>query len=100
MFGGVECGDKWCEGGAEQVGQGTGRHHEPGVDLYRSAEVADQFSEGVRSLVAHGKAEGKPVAITEFGCTAYRGAGDRGARAMEIVEFDKNTGRPVRLDGE
>jgi hypothetical protein len=67
-----------------------------GVDLYRSAEVADQFSEGVRTLVA----QGKPVAITEFGSAAYRGAGDRGARFLEVVEFDKDTGRPVRLDGE
>jgi hypothetical protein len=68
-----------------------------GVDLYRSAEVAGQFSEGVRTLVAQA---GKPVAITEFGSAAYRGAGDRGARALEIVEFDKETGAPIRLDGE
>jgi len=66
------------------------------LDLYRSAEVADQFSEGVRTLVA----QGKPVAITEFGSGAYRGAGDRGALFMEIVEYDKETGAPVRLDGE
>jgi hypothetical protein len=67
-----------------------------GVDVYRSAEVADQFSEGVRTLVA----QGKPVAITEFGTAAYRGAGDRGARALEIVEYDKDTGAPIRLNGE
>jgi hypothetical protein len=67
-----------------------------GVDLYRSAEVADQFSEGVRTLVA----QGKPVAITEFGSAAYRGAGDRGARALEIVEYDKDTGAPLRLNGQ
>ncbi|MFD2419934.1 hypothetical protein [Amycolatopsis pigmentata] len=67
-----------------------------GVDLYRSAEVADRYSEGVRALVA----QGKPVAITEFGCSAYRGAGDRGARGMEIVEYDKETGAPIRLNGE
>jgi hypothetical protein len=67
-----------------------------GVDLYRSAEVADQFRAGVRTLVA----QGKPVAITEFGTAAYRGAGDRGGRAMEIVEFDEKTGRPTCLDGE
>jgi hypothetical protein len=67
-----------------------------GVDLYRSAEVADRFAEGVRSLVA----QGKPVAVTEFGAAAYRGAGDRGARAMEIVQYDADTGVPTRLDGE
>ncbi|WP_199434714.1 hypothetical protein [Qaidamihabitans albus] len=66
-----------------------------GVDLYRSAEVAEVFSGGVRSLVA----QGKPVAITEFGTAAYRGAGERGARCLEIVEYDEHTA-PIRLDGE
>ncbi|NBM15322.1 hypothetical protein [Streptomyces sp. GC420] len=66
------------------------------VDLYRSAEVSDQFAEGVRTLVA----QGKPVAITEFGTAAYRGAGDLGGRCMEIVEYDKETGAPIRLNGE
>jgi hypothetical protein len=66
------------------------------VDLYRSIEVADRFTEGVRALVA----QGKPVAITEFGAATYRGAGDRGARGLEIVEHDKDTGAPVRLNGE
>ncbi len=66
------------------------------VDLYRSAEVADQFSEGVRTLVA----QGKPVAITEFGTAAFRGAGDLGARFMEIAEFDAATGAPIRLNAE
>jgi hypothetical protein len=66
------------------------------VDLYRSAEIANQFAEGVRSLVA----QEKPVAITEFGAASYRGAGDRGAQGMEIVESDMDTGAPVRLKGE
>lgn len=66
------------------------------VDLYRSAEISTQFAEGVRSLVA----QGKPVAITEFGAATYRGAGDRGAQGLEIVESDKDTGAPVRLRGE
>ncbi len=66
------------------------------VDLYRSAEVADRFSEGVRTLVA----QGKPVAITEFGTAAFRGAGDLGARFMEIAEFDAATGAPIRLNAE
>jgi hypothetical protein len=65
------------------------------MELIRSAEVADQFREGVRSLVAGGK----PVAITGFGVPAYRGAGDRGGRAMEIVEYDEGTGAPARLNG-
>lgn len=65
------------------------------LELIRSAEVAGQFRAGVRSLVAGGK----PVAITGFGTAAYRGAGDRGGRAMEILEYDA-AGTPVRLDGE
>lgn len=66
------------------------------MDLYRSIEVADQFTEGVRARVALDK----PVAITEFGAATYRGAGDRGARGLEIVEYDRDTGVPVRLRGE
>jgi hypothetical protein len=66
------------------------------VELIRNAEVAGQYREGVRTLVA----QGKPVAITGFGSAAYRGAGDRGARAMEIIEYDEGTGAPVRLNGK
>ncbi|MFE7568790.1 hypothetical protein ACFU76_17805 [Streptomyces sp. NPDC057539] len=65
------------------------------LDLYRTVEMADRFAEGVRDLVA----QGKPVAITEFGASCFRGAGDMGARGLEIVEYDKKTG-PVRLKGE
>jgi hypothetical protein len=65
------------------------------VELIRSAEVADQYREGVRSLVAGGK----PVAITGFGTATYRGAGDRGGRTMEILEYDEDTGAPECLDG-
>ena len=65
------------------------------VDLYRSAAVADHFRDGVRTLVA----QGKPVAITEFGAATYRGAGDRGAQGLEIVEYDQDTRAPVRLNG-
>lgn len=66
------------------------------VELIRSAEIADQYRAGVRNLVA----AGKPVAITGFGAATYRGAGDRGGRAMEILEYDEDTGAPVRLNGE
>jgi hypothetical protein len=60
------------------------------VDLYRSARIAGQFRDGVRALVA----QGKPVAVTEFGCATFRGAGDRGAHGLQIV--DEQT---QRLDG-
>lgn len=66
------------------------------VELIRSAEVAGQFAEGVRALVAGGK----PVAITGFGTATWRGAGDLAPRSMEIVEYDPGTGAPVRLTGE
>jgi hypothetical protein len=65
------------------------------VELIRSAEVADQFQEGVRTLVA----QGKPVAITGFGTATWQGAADVAPRSMEIVEYDE-TGRPVGLHGD
>ncbi|MFF2774131.1 hypothetical protein ACFVU3_04410 [Streptomyces sp. NPDC058052] len=65
------------------------------VDVYRSAEIADGFAEGVRGMVA--AARGKPVAVTEFGAACYRGAGDRGALGLEVVTYDASG--PVRLTG-
>ncbi|MEA3528247.1 hypothetical protein U3653_08245 [Nocardia sp. CDC186] len=65
------------------------------VDLYRTAETAGRFGEGVRALVA----QGKPLAITEFGAATFAGAGDLGARGLEIVEYDDIRG-PVRLNGD
>ena len=65
------------------------------VELIRTPEVADHYRDGVRTLVA----AGKPVAITGFGSFAYHGARDRGARAMEIVDYDEDTGAPVQLNG-
>jgi hypothetical protein len=64
------------------------------VDLYRSAEVAHVFEEGVRRLVAGGK----PVAITEFGSATFRGAAARGARGGEIIRYDGQD--PVGLHGD
>jgi hypothetical protein len=66
------------------------------LDMYRSIEVADRYAAGIRSLVA----QGKPVAITEFGACTYKGAADKGARGGEVVEWDKDTIVPVRLNGE
>ena len=65
------------------------------VDCYRTAEVASQFRAGIRALVA----QGKPVAITEFGCATFRGAGDKGARGGMIVQFDEG-GKAKQLDGD
>jgi hypothetical protein len=64
------------------------------VDAYRSIEVADRYRDAIRTLVA----QGKPVAITEFGCATFQGAADKGASGGMIVEYDNNT--PIRLDGD
>ena len=64
-------------------------------ELIRSAEVADRFRAGVRALVA----QPKPVAITGFGCATWRGAGAVAPRSMEILEYDPDTGRPLRING-
>ena len=52
----------------------------------------------MRALVARGRALGKPVAVTEFGCTTHRGAADLGGRGDGILEWDDD-GRPLRLRG-
>jgi hypothetical protein len=64
------------------------------VDAYRSIEVTDRYRDAIRALVA----QGKPVAITEFGCATFQGAADKGASGGMIVEYDNNT--PIRLDGD
>jgi hypothetical protein len=66
------------------------------VELIRSAEVASHYREAIRKLVA----SGMPVAITGFGASTFQGAGDRGGRGMEILEYDAETGAPARLDRE
>lgn len=65
------------------------------IELIRSAEVADRFRDGVRTLVA----QGKPVAVTGFGTATWRGSGAVAPRSMEIVETDVH-GAPIRIDGE
>jgi hypothetical protein len=65
------------------------------LELIRSAEVAGHFREAVRGLTARAK----PVAVTGFGTTAWRGSGDVAPRSMEIIEYDPVTGVPLRLDG-
>ncbi|MEV0156360.1 hypothetical protein AB0H57_21900 [Micromonospora sp. NPDC050686] len=62
-----------------------------GVDLYRSKENADVYEHALRVLAE----QGKPVAVTEFGCTTYRGAADLGARGAFLVEWDGTRGREL-----
>ncbi|MBB5874209.1 hypothetical protein F4553_007643 [Allocatelliglobosispora scoriae] len=53
------------------------------ADAYRSIEVADGYADAIRTLVA----QGKPVAVTEFGCTTHAGAADLGGRGGFMVEW-------------
>lgn len=64
------------------------------VDAHRSKEIEHVYQQGIRTLVG----QGKPVAITEFGCTTYRGAADRGARGGEVVVYEGAV--PLQLDGD
>lgn len=59
---------------------------------YRDATTAPGLREGVRAQTS----QGKPFAVTEFGCAAYRGAAERASRSGEIVEYDEHA-RPIRL---
>ncbi|WP_437928693.1 hypothetical protein WMF37_05325 [Sorangium sp. So ce291] len=67
---------------------------------YRYAQVADRFPELIRAFVARGRALGKPVAITEFGCATYRGAAGAGPRGGDVVVWDEATATPLGLKGE
>jgi hypothetical protein len=60
--------------------------------------MAARFRDDIRAFVAQGRAQRKPVAITEFGCAAYRGAADLANRG-DIVEWGDGA-RPVRFKGE
>lgn len=66
------------------------------LELIRSAEVADQFRDGVRALVL---SQSKPVAITGFACATWRGAADVAPTSMSIVRVDEHTGA-ARVEGE
>lgn len=66
---------------------------------YRTKDTAARFREQIRAFVAAGRAIGKPVAITEFGCPAYHGAAERGGSELTDIEWGTD-GRPVRLKGD
>jgi hypothetical protein len=67
---------------------------------YRTAQMAARFREDIRAFVSQGRAQGKPVAITEFGCAGFQGAADLAGRGIsDIIEWD-DSARPVRLKGE
>jgi hypothetical protein len=68
-----------------------------GVDAYRAAYNVHDYVEELRAHFRHGK----PVAVTEFGTCAYKGAGDLGGSAWVVPEgavYDE--GEQVRYFGE
>jgi len=69
---------------------------------YRTKATVAHFRENIRAFVAQGRALGKPVAITEFGCTTHRGASDGGGDSLAegaIIVWGDDA-RPVRLNAE
>src|SRR5258708_25666680 len=69
---------------------------------YPTKATAPNFRENIRAFVAAGRAQAKPVAITEFGCTTHRGAADGGSDSLSegaMIVWDDDA-RPVRLSGE
>jgi hypothetical protein len=65
---------------------------------YRSAATAAGYRDLIRAFVARATAQGKPVAITEFGCGSFRGAADVADRGASI-EWGED-GTPAALKGE
>jgi len=66
---------------------------------YRSAQIAVRFRDHIRAFVAQGRALGKPLAITEFGCATFCGAANMADRGDSIIEWGDGA-RPARLKGE
>jgi hypothetical protein len=63
------------------------------VDAYRDASNAKTYQAELRKHRSHGK----PLAVTEYGCCGYAGAGDRGGMGWAIIDREAD---PPRLDGE
>jgi hypothetical protein len=66
---------------------------------YRTSATAARFCDSVRAFVAQGRAQGKPVAIAEFGCGAHRGAADLAGRDGSNIVWGED-GRAVRPNGD
>lgn len=58
---------------------------------YPDARTSGRLADGLRALTAHGK----PAAVTEFGCTTYRGAGGSG-HGDSVIGWDDGA-RPARF---
>ncbi len=55
---------------------------------YRNAGTRESYPDCMRAYVERGRALGKPVAITEFGCATYRGAGDEAGVGDRRIVWD------------
>jgi len=66
---------------------------------YRTSSTATHFRDNVRAFVAQGRGQGKRVAITEFGCSTHRGAGDLAGRDGSNIVWGDD-GRAVRPNGD
>lgn len=62
---------------------------------YGDAANAPHLQAGLKSLTS----QGKPFAVTEFGCATRRGAAELGSRSGDFIEWDEHA-RPVRLTAE
>ncbi|TWF98714.1 hypothetical protein [Kitasatospora viridis] len=60
-----------------------------GVDAYRDAHNADHYER----LLERAFAAELPVAVTEFGCCAYQGAGARGGMGWAVVDSEAEPAR-------
>jgi hypothetical protein len=66
---------------------------------YRTSITAPRFRENIRAFVEQGRAQGKPVAVTEFGCGTRRGAAEVANMGDSIIVWGDD-GRAARLNGE
>jgi hypothetical protein len=67
---------------------------------YRTAAMASTFRENVRGFVQQARAQGRAVAVTEFGCGTYRSAGDMASRDGIGTIVWGDDGRPARPNGD
>ena len=54
-----------------------------GIDHYRGTRINDHYADRLQSLLV----QGKPVAVMEFGCCAYKGAEQNTAQAFNIIDI-------------
>jgi hypothetical protein len=66
---------------------------------YRTSVTAARFRENIRAFVEQGRAQGKPVAVTEFGCGTHRGAANVAGTGDSIIVWGAD-GRATGLKGE